>query len=524
MGNSTSSYTEDDKYKDGILKDESATDPLYFFRGMHIKWVNYIVDEIKNDKYNTWNLEEENKLSWRKYFQIMMKLEQEIANDKEKQLRTSWHPATIGFKLVKKTDNDNDNDSDDENINETKENDYDSDDDYKVVVEDDHTDDEVEDDIDIADDKNLKKFILNTDTDNENNNNDNSNDDNPNGRENENLNENENNGIEDEKKSDKIDKSKTATPVTPRSVLEELILPPEKKTVTKLDKKPKNWDPTFFNPIYFGVKPYTIEQYDAKEKAQESIRKEAEMRAIEKAKSQRSDAIGQFEKQVKTQESVRLKKINNLEDAYNAARKRREDELARNQRDLPPGALKLFKKQWDIEYHNAEAVYNDEVGSLMKIHKAKTTADQHAVFRKREELEAFKDAEAQEMPAAARLEEIARIEISRCVDELDVQGQELEKAREEFHDITVDLAKLYEKAEKQNSKNIQRQIQDLKSMLQNAEQVVKQNQENVQKGINVLSDAESLLDRAVRISAQQNIFLPLFNMLNVVLILQYQFF
>jgi hypothetical protein len=305
MGNSSSSYSEDDKFKEGIVKDESANDPLYFFRGMHIKWVTYIVDEIKKDDSNTWNLEEDNKLSWRKYFQIMMKLEHEIANDKEKQLRTSWHPATIGFKLVKKTDNDNDSDIDDENINETKEKSYDSDDDYKVVVEDDHTDDEVEDDIDIVDDKNLKKFTLNIDND------DNNNDDNPDELENENL--NENNAIEDEKKSDKIDKSKTATPVSPRSVLEELILPPDKKTVTKLAKKPKNWDPTFFNPIYFGVKPYTIEQYDAKEKAQENIRKQAEMRAIEKAKSQRSEAIGQFEKQVKTQESVRSKKINNLD-------------------------------------------------------------------------------------------------------------------------------------------------------------------------------------------------------------------
>jgi len=517
MGNSSSSYTEADKYKDGIIKDIDANDPLHFFRGIHIKWVNYIVNEIKNDNdNNSWNLEEDNKLSWRKYFKIMTKLEHEIASDKEVQLRTSWHPATIGFKLIKKSNNDNDSDNDENDNNDDDDND--SNDDYKVIIDDDHTDDEAEDDGDITDDfdKNLKKFKLNTDDINDND--DNDNDNNNNEIENENLNNNENNTIEDEKKSEKV-KSKTVTPVSPRSVLEELVLPPEKTSISKALKKPKNWDPTYYNPIFFGIKPYTYEQYDAKEKSEESVRKEAEMRAIEKAKSQRSDAIEQFEKQVKTQENVRAKKINGLEEAYNAARKRREDDLARNQRDLPAGAFKLFKKQWDIEYHNAESVYNDEVGSLMKIHKAKTTSDQHALFRRREELEAFKDAEAQEMPAAARLEEIARIEISRCVDELDLQGQELEKAREEFHDITIDLAKLYEKAEKQNSKNIQKQIQDLKSMLYSAEKAVKQNQENVQKGIDVLSDAETLLDRAVRISAQQNIFLPLFNMLNLVLII-----
>ena len=159
MGNSSSSYTEADSYKDGIVKDEYANDKLFFFRGIHIKWVNYIVDSVrKDDSFNNWNLEEHNLISWRKYFSIMMKLQHSIENDKEQQLRTSWHPSTIGFKLVKSTlDDDNDKQKDEDNESDDEE--------YKVVVEDDHTDDEEDDDdIDKAPDfdENLKKFKIDT--------------------------------------------------------------------------------------------------------------------------------------------------------------------------------------------------------------------------------------------------------------------------------------------------------------------------------------------------------------------------
>ena len=45
-------------------------------------------------------------------------------------------------------------------------------------------------------------------------------------------------------------------------------------------------------------------------------------------------------------------------------------------------------------------------------HLLKTTADRKQLLRKVEDLDAFNDAEAQKMPSADRLEQIARVEVS----------------------------------------------------------------------------------------------------------------
>ena len=45
-------------------------------------------------------------------------------------------------------------------------------------------------------------------------------------------------------------------------------------------------------------------------------------------------------------------------------------------------------------------------------HLLKTTADRKQLLRKVEDLDAFNDAEAQAMPSAERLEQIARVEVS----------------------------------------------------------------------------------------------------------------
>jgi hypothetical protein len=51
---------------------------------------------------------------------------------------------------------------------------------------------------------------------------------------------------------------------------------------------------------------------------------------------------------------------------------------------------------------------------------------------KREDVEAFKNAENQEVPAAERLEEISKAEMSYWIDEVDIRTQQLEEARLEY--------------------------------------------------------------------------------------------
>lgn len=51
---------------------------------------------------------------------------------------------------------------------------------------------------------------------------------------------------------------------------------------------------------------------------------------------------------------------------------------------------------------------------------------------KREDVEAFKNAENQEVPAAERLEEISKAEMSYWIDEVEIRTHQLEEARLEY--------------------------------------------------------------------------------------------
>lgn len=68
----------------------------------------------------------------------------------------------------------------------------------------------------------------------------------------------------------------------------------------------------------------------------------------------------------------------------------------------------------------------------IQIHKEKTTEDFDLLKVKKEDVEAFKDAENQEVPAAERLEEISKSEISFWIDEIEVRTTALEEIRLEY--------------------------------------------------------------------------------------------
>ena len=69
---------------------------------------------------------------------------------------------------------------------------------------------------------------------------------------------------------------------------------------------------------------------------------------------------------------------------------------------------------------------------ILQIHRDKTTEDFDLLKVKKEDVEAFKDAENQEMPAAERLEEISKGEISFWIDQIEVRTKSLEEIRLEY--------------------------------------------------------------------------------------------
>ena len=92
-----------------------------------------------------------------------------------------------------------------------------------------------------------------------------------------------------------------------------------------------------------------------------------------------------------------------------------------------------------MESQAVELAHIAEISKMRKVHEEKSLADTTYLRNKREELESFKDAEKQEIPAAERLEEFARIEVSRSIEELDRTGLEMENMRLEYREMKNDF-------------------------------------------------------------------------------------
>lgn len=171
-----------------------------------------------------------------------------------------------------------------------------------------------------------------------------------------------------------------------------------------------------------------------------------------------------------------------------------------------------------MESQSAELAFLSEVGKMRKVHEEKSAADSEYLRNKREEMESFKDAEKQEIPAAERLEEFARIEVSRSIDELDRGSMEMENMRLEYREMKADFDEVaHELAQAEARGTIdkakQRRAQEMRSMVSVAETRMREAQRKVQEALDSLGDAEILLDRAVRLCQQQSDLLPLFSLI-----------
>jgi hypothetical protein len=85
-----------------------------------------------------------------------------------------------------------------------------------------------------------------------------------------------------------------------------------------------------------------------------------------------------------------------------------------------------------VEYEAAELAFQAEVGRLKSVHESKTLSDMSLVSQKREDMMAFWDISKQELPAAERLEEIAKGEMSRWIEEMEVRSEALSTAISEY--------------------------------------------------------------------------------------------
>jgi len=269
---------------------------------------------------------------------------------------------------------------------------------------------------------------------------------------------------------------------------------------------PDGWDSSCVSPIFFGYTFLTTASREEEErKARDAIavREEA---AVSSAQETRSSLMGDFEEAIGRRADARQNRIEDLKHDYTTNRAEKDKDYNMNKHELPELAFGTYKRQWDREYKASLEAYNAELERLEEIHDRKTTHDRVVLLSKKQDLEAFKDAEAQEIPSADRLEEISRVEMHRWIEELDGRTKELERSRLEYLDLRGEV--------EVNLKHEDRQKQlEAARLINGAETRVRERQAKVEQGVYMLENAEVLLERAIRIKAQQDELLPLFRLL-----------
>lgn len=484
--------------------DQKGPKGVAFFKILQLKWVLLFFDKLKAHGLE-FNLESTapSRLSWRLYFEIFTEIKDRMEHDEDAHNRSIWHPATVGYIMKPGALPEFEDVPPEPSLKGIPE-DFTDDDasDSEVDEEEVHNrdpEDEAEEDAQAEPENEVKEDSTNPTSDLEG------------------AALAENKGSSGASSSSKIMRPKRrnswmkAEP-TVDSESNSVQSSAVKITVTKTpaERKRKKWDPATRSPIYFGYHDTTTVMLAAEKKYEKEKNIMAEKRAVERARQTRSALLDNVQKTCDSQAEARLSKIDEIDRKYEAASARREKEFNDKKKELPESGFKVFKRQWDSEYDAAEAAYEAEVGQLRYTHHIKTNADQVNLARRREEMEAFKDAESQEVPAAERLEEIARVEISRWIDELEMCGEALEKARLEYHEMRDELE--YLQAKGINKKN-EKQLRELRSVVNHAESLVREKQRSLEDGLECLSDAEALLDRAIRIKKQQDELLPLFVLL-----------
>jgi len=340
MGNSISLLSEGDP--------EGVGEELEVFRTMNVKWMNMFVSKLRSsrEQYN-FSIEDENeKIQWREYFQIFTEIKVSIASETFVQERINWHPATLGYAMIKKVEeelqqvaedvpDDNNQPPDDYTDDEPSEI---GDDEAADLDDDDHDDNNV-----VDNDSSEKPETSQLDDTNV---------DNIDVADNNGANEpsyeltQQHHSDEDENNAKPDENDTNVKPVVNRSASRKVQKLMQKKkdkddrTNRNLNvgKSSLNW-----SPIYIGYSTISKKEHDKQLREEQEALAARENRAIEKAKTKRGAVIDAMEKLSVNQSKGRLEKIQKVEGKYAENKSRRQKELAQQQRELPDVAFALYE-------------------------------------------------------------------------------------------------------------------------------------------------------------------------------------
>jgi predicted NACHT family NTPase len=303
------------------VESEGPGEEVSFFRLLKLKQLRSVFAQLQEARISDFDVNNvDETISWRTYFHLFSTIKEKFDKDAELHTRSQWHTATMGYEMTVQ-------ERVDEVVEETG---------AVSTVKDDWTDDDLSDD-DAGDGGAEHSMSSQAETEKNNS-----------------LMKPSNKdvtrrfSVQDESGERGESNSAGGSGSYSYSRREGESSTYSSSSVSIKKPKPnmvksKNWDPMYTSPIFFGYSSYKTAEKMEVQAVENERNKIAEERAIATAQESRVLFIDEFEKAVKNQESVRVKKIFDLETKYNTAHERAIQDYDRSERDLPELAFKTWK-------------------------------------------------------------------------------------------------------------------------------------------------------------------------------------
>ena len=293
-----------------------------FFTRLNLKWVEYFSSKIKEQLLLGFQLNSsDTRLAWKDFFSIFAEIRNLSEKEELSNVRLSWHPATLGYAMKSVAIE------------------YLPHEEVIATIPDDYTEDEPSE---ISENPFIDE-TLSTTADEKN---DYDQDINNNSLRGKVLSSVKERGAEEQDPSTSEEYRSQRSSAYEDSEKRQSDPSQSSSRVFQSDTntpKIKGWDPFICNPIFYGYAMTTSNELE-KIKIENEIKSvEAEKAAVQRVKSTRMSALTELEAGIKSREANRLKKIDEVFKRYETSKKKRQDDLNRNKKNLPEAAFKVFK-------------------------------------------------------------------------------------------------------------------------------------------------------------------------------------
>jgi len=201
---------------------------------------------------------------------------------------------------------------------------------------------------------------------------------------------------------------------------------------------------------------------------------------------------------ITTRKDNRHKKLMKLKKDQTANKVHRSGEYLAMEKTMTPEQFAQLKRQFDVDEQAAEKAAEFEYEEL-EVHIKKIDLEDDIRRRAMEQnIQDSIDNESNKLPAGAKLEKTARVDMKECVTRLDEASDFLDESQQKLDAMQEELKG------NENDRN-------MRSMLILVEGQVEEGERRVEKCLDQLEEQELLLQRALRRKAKEDLVLPLYS-------------